>query len=170
MSLISLNRCSILDGFTNLGNERHKRREYIFVVHLCTDVEATVYAQIAIHGRTPHVRNQPPDLSKSSLSPQCPRCLNDHFLLTVREARDQRAYDIFALQQPPCRRIVLNEIGDSDTSPFPLRRIKTFHLHICHIAMRCMMLRRTFVDRNGSNLLNDRQNCFFLRGRRSCRV
>jgi hypothetical protein len=46
--------------------------------------------------------------------------LNHHILVIIRETGDQRSDDVFALQQPPSRGIVVYQIRHRDARPLAL--------------------------------------------------
>lgn len=64
----------------------------------------------------------------AGLLPQCPRSLNYDLFLAVREARDQDTDYILSLEQSSSGRIVLNDVGNCNTSPLAFRRICALHL------------------------------------------
>jgi len=110
-------------------------REDILIVHLGTNFISAVDAQISMSPRRKFVitgrqkkkeRNLKQNTEKNA--PQRSGSFDDDLFLGIREAADQRPYDVLSLQEATRRRVVMYQIRDGDTCPLALNGVGVLDL------------------------------------------
>ena len=81
-----------------------------------------------------HMHVQLSRRARQGHEPQGTSSLDNYFLLAVRQTGDERADNVFSLQEPSRRRIVLYQIRHGNACPFSFDGICAVHLWLARSA------------------------------------